>query len=43
MGTARVIPAVLLPFNVDFSIDERSYRKHLSDVTGVDGISRSSG
>ena len=34
-----VIPAVLLPFHADFSIDEKSYRKHLRDVVGVDGIS----
>lgn len=34
-----VIPAVLLPFRSDFSIDEKSYRKHLRDVVGVDGIS----
>ena len=34
-----VIPACLLPFNVDFSIDEESYRKHLSDVAAVKGIS----
>src|SRR5437763_596403 len=33
-----VIPAVLLPFRTDFSIDERSYRKHLRDVVAVDGI-----
>ena len=34
-----VIPAVLLPFHADFSIDETSYRKHLRDVVAVDGIS----
>ena len=34
-----VIPAVLLPFHPDFSIDETAYRKHLADVTAVDGIS----
>jgi dihydrodipicolinate synthase/N-acetylneuraminate lyase len=33
-----VIPAVLLPFKADFSIDERAYRKHLRDVVAVDGI-----
>jgi 4-hydroxy-tetrahydrodipicolinate synthase len=27
-----VIPAVLLPFHEDFSIDERSFRSHLRDV-----------
>lgn len=34
-----VIPAVLLPFNTDFSIDEASYRAHLRDVCAVPGIS----
>jgi 4-hydroxy-tetrahydrodipicolinate synthase len=34
-----VIPAVLLPFHADFSIDAKSYRKHLRDVLAVDGIS----
>jgi 4-hydroxy-tetrahydrodipicolinate synthase len=34
-----VIPAVLLPFHADFSIDEPSYRRHLRDVASVDGIS----
>jgi len=34
-----VIPAVLLPFHDDLSIDERSYRAHLRDVAGVEGIS----
>jgi 4-hydroxy-tetrahydrodipicolinate synthase len=33
-----VIPACLLPFKEDFSIDERGYRKHLQDVVAVDGI-----
>jgi 4-hydroxy-tetrahydrodipicolinate synthase len=33
-----VIPAVLLPFNDDLSIDERSYRAHLRDVASVDGV-----
>ena len=28
-----VIPAVLLPFNDDLSIDEKSFRSHLRDVT----------
>ena len=36
---AGVIPACLLPFNEDFSVDELNYRKHLRDVTDVDGIS----
>ncbi|HEX5317589.1 MAG TPA: dihydrodipicolinate synthase family protein [Stellaceae bacterium] len=34
-----VIPAVLLPFHADYSIDAASYRRHLRDVGGVDGIS----
>ena len=34
-----VIPAVLLPFHEDFSIDEASYRSHLRDVVSVDGLS----
>ena len=34
-----VIPAVLLPFFEDLSIDEASYRSHLRDVTSVAGIS----
>jgi 4-hydroxy-tetrahydrodipicolinate synthase len=33
-----VIPAVLLPFFDDLSIDEASYRSHLRDVTKVPGI-----
>ena len=33
-----VIPAVLLPFRSDFSIDEAAYRRHLRDVAAVDGI-----
>ena len=36
---AGVIPAVLLPFNEDLSIDERSYRSHLRDVASVEGVS----
>jgi 4-hydroxy-tetrahydrodipicolinate synthase len=36
---AGVIPAVLLPFNDDLSIDEASYRSHLRDVAAVEGIS----
>jgi 4-hydroxy-tetrahydrodipicolinate synthase len=36
---AGVIPAVLLPFNEDLSIDEPSYRSHLRDVASVEGIS----
>jgi 4-hydroxy-tetrahydrodipicolinate synthase len=34
-----VIPAVLLPFHEDFSIDEASYRAHLRDVSSVEGLS----
>ncbi len=34
-----VIPAVLLPFFEDLSIDENAYRSHLRDVTSVEGIS----
>jgi 4-hydroxy-tetrahydrodipicolinate synthase len=34
-----VIPAVLLPFMDDLSIDEKSFRKHLRDVAAVDGLS----
>lgn len=34
-----VIPACLLPFHADFSIDEAGYRKHLRDVAAVDGLS----
>jgi 4-hydroxy-tetrahydrodipicolinate synthase len=34
-----VIPAVLLPFADDLSIDEKSFRKHLSDVASAEGLS----
>src|SRR6185437_2313711 len=34
-----VIPAVLLPFENDLSIDEPNFRKHLRDVASVDGLS----
>jgi 4-hydroxy-tetrahydrodipicolinate synthase len=34
-----VIPAVLLPFHEDLSIDEPSFRAHLSGVAAVDGLS----
>src|ERR1700761_8623995 len=34
-----VIPAVLLPFHTDFSIDEPSFRAHLRDVASVQGLS----
>jgi 4-hydroxy-tetrahydrodipicolinate synthase len=33
-----VIPACLLPFHDDLSIDEAGYRKHLRDVATTDGI-----
>src|SRR3954462_15162898 len=34
-----VIPAVLLPFENDLSIDEAGFRKHLRDVAATPGIS----
>ena len=34
-----VIPAVLLPFHDDLSIDEKSFRSHLRDVAATKGIS----
>jgi 4-hydroxy-tetrahydrodipicolinate synthase len=34
-----VIPAVLLPFHDDLSIDEKSFRGHLRDVAAVKGLS----
>ena len=34
-----VIPAVILPFFDDLSIDEASYRAHLRDVAATEGIS----
>jgi 4-hydroxy-tetrahydrodipicolinate synthase len=34
-----VIPALLLPFENDLSIDEASFRKHLRDVAAVEGLS----
>jgi 4-hydroxy-tetrahydrodipicolinate synthase len=33
-----VIPAVLLPFDNDLAIDEASFRSHLRDVGGTEGI-----
>jgi len=33
-----VIPAVLLPFDEDLSIDEASFRSHLRDVAAVQGV-----
>ena len=32
------MPACLLPFNDDLSIDEAAYRRHLDDLLAVDGI-----
>src|SRR5213083_282167 len=34
-----VIPAVLLPFNDDLSIDEKGFRGHLRDVVATEGLS----
>src|SRR5260370_15927097 len=34
-----VIPAALLPFHEDLSIDEASFRSHLRDVGAVHGLS----
>ncbi|MEM9017846.1 MAG: dihydrodipicolinate synthase family protein [Verrucomicrobiota bacterium] len=34
-----VIPACLLPFDSALEIDEGSYRKHLQNLAGVDGVS----
>ena len=34
-----VIPAALLPFHEDLSIDESSYRAHLRDIAAVEGLS----
>jgi 4-hydroxy-tetrahydrodipicolinate synthase len=36
---AGVIPAVLLPFHDDLSIDEAAFRAHLRDVAAVEGLS----
>ena len=33
-----VIPAVLLPFHEDLSIDEAAYRAHLREVASVEGV-----
>jgi 4-hydroxy-tetrahydrodipicolinate synthase len=35
---AGVIPACLLPFDEDFAIDAREYRRHLRDVAAVPGL-----
>ena len=34
-----VIPAILLPFNDDLTIDERSFRNHIRDVAATEGLS----
>ncbi len=34
-----VIPAVLLPFNDDLSVDEKGFRSHLRDVAATKGLS----
>jgi 4-hydroxy-tetrahydrodipicolinate synthase len=34
-----VIPAVILPFSEDLSIDEPGFREHLRDVGGTEGLS----
>src|SRR5258707_11684587 len=34
-----VIPAILLPFNDDLSIDERAFRAHIRDVAMTEGLS----
>lgn len=34
-----VIPACLMPFDARLEIDEQSYRRHLSDLAGTNGIS----
>jgi len=36
---AGVIPAVLLPFDDDLAIDEKSFRTHLRHVAAVEGLS----
>ena len=33
-----VIPACLMPFDAHLEIDEPAYRRHLSDLAGVDGV-----
>jgi 4-hydroxy-tetrahydrodipicolinate synthase len=34
-----IIPAVLLPFENDLSIDEASFREHMRDVAAIEGLS----
>jgi 4-hydroxy-tetrahydrodipicolinate synthase len=36
---AGVIPAVLLPFHEDLSIDEQNFQAHLRDIAAVEGLS----
>src|SRR6202035_2025738 len=36
---AGVIPAVLLPFEDDLAIDEKSFRSHLRHVAAAEGLS----
>jgi 4-hydroxy-tetrahydrodipicolinate synthase len=36
---AGVIPAALMPFKPDLSIDEQALRKHMSDIAKTEGIS----
>jgi 4-hydroxy-tetrahydrodipicolinate synthase len=36
---AGVIPAVLLPFDDDLAVDEKSFRAHLRDVAATEGLS----
>lgn len=33
-----VIPACLLPFHADMSIDEKAYKAHLNDIAAVEGV-----
>ena len=33
-----VIPACLMPFDTRLEVDEAAYRRHLSDLAGVEGI-----
>jgi len=36
---AGVIPACILPFHDDLSLDLKSFAKHLNDTAAVDGLS----
>lgn len=38
MKLTGVIPANLLPFNADLSIDEAAYRQHIESLVAVDGV-----